>query len=221
MSGTVTMSDNIVLGKHPDTDTDITIKKGPYGYYLELANSQEANNSKKPKRAPILKGYDADTITLEQAVKMLSMPYSLGKHPDTEIDVLVGVGKYGPYIKYDGKFFSVKSDALALELEQALSLIANHAKKEAVKTPVKAMGCYPDTNKEINIYDGKYGPYFKYGRKNYSIPKTMDLDRVSMNDIVDLVKGASKKKKMTVSHLSLIIDDDDWTSFYFGYLGSC
>ncbi len=117
-----------LLGKDPETDQDITLRKGPYGPYLQLG---EAEGKKKPKRAPILKGMDLDDVDLTKALSLLSLPRSLGKHPETGEDIAAGIGRYGPYIKHGNAFISLKGqDVLSINLDEAVEVVNNAPKKK-------------------------------------------------------------------------------------------
>ncbi|MCH2547688.1 MAG: type I DNA topoisomerase, partial [Alphaproteobacteria bacterium] len=94
-----------VLGNYPDTGADIWLKKGPYGIYVEMNDGGE-----KPKRTSLLKGMEADSLTLETAIKLLSLPRDLGSHPDTGQPILAGVGRYGPFLLHDKKYTTLKGD---------------------------------------------------------------------------------------------------------------
>tara|TARA_R110002050_G_scaffold118195_2_gene235423 strand:+ start:47796 stop:50114 length:2319 start_codon:yes stop_codon:yes gene_type:complete len=117
-----------LLGKDPETDQDITLRKGPYGPYLQLG---EGEGKKKPKRAPILKGMDLDGVDLTKALSLLSLPRSLGKHPETGEDIAAGIGRYGPYIKHGNAFISLKGqDVLSINLDEAVEVVNNAPKKK-------------------------------------------------------------------------------------------
>lgn len=114
-------SDVIVLGQDPNLNVDITVRKGPYGPYLQW----EQKDVKKPKRVSIPPGFDPYAIPLEQALKLASMPASVGKHPETKEDILVGIGRFGPYLKYDGAFTSIPKayNFMEITLEEALAIL--------------------------------------------------------------------------------------------------
>lgn len=116
------VSDVIVIGQDPELKVDISIRKGPYGPYLQW----EQKDVKKPKRVSIPQGFDPYGITLEQAIKFGSLPFTVGKHPETQEDLLIGIGRFGPYIKYDGAFTSIPKaySFMEVSLEQALEILA-------------------------------------------------------------------------------------------------
>ena len=114
-------NDVIVLGQDPNLGVDITVRKGPYGPYLQW----EEKDVKKPKRVSIPPGFDPYTIPLEQALKLAAMPSPIGKHPETQEDILVGIGRFGPYLKYDGAFTSIPKayNFMEVTLEEALAIL--------------------------------------------------------------------------------------------------
>jgi len=117
-----------LLGKDPETDQDITLRKGPYGPYIQLG---EGEGKKKPKRAPVIKGLSLDDVDLAKALSLLSLPRLLGTHPDTGEDVAAGIGRYGPYIKHGNTFISLKGqDVLSINLDEAVEVVNNAPKNK-------------------------------------------------------------------------------------------
>lgn len=115
------------LGVDPEAKEIITMRKGPYGFYVQLG---EGSKGKKPKRAGVPKGTEPESIDLEKAISMLAFPKELGQHPETGKEISVGVGRYGPYVKYGKAFISVKDeDILTMPLERAIEIIDSSPKK--------------------------------------------------------------------------------------------
>jgi DNA topoisomerase-1 len=126
-----------VLGKD-DSGEEITLRKGPYGFYLQLG---EGKGKVKPKRSSLPKGYSPDEIGFERAKDLLSLPKVLGKHPETGEDVTVANGRYGPYVSHNKKFASIQSDQLfTLSLDEAVEIIDNAPEKKAKSSGKKAKG---------------------------------------------------------------------------------
>jgi DNA topoisomerase-1 len=116
------------IGTHPDTGEDIYILEGRFGPYVQVGEKTKENA--KPKRASIPKDKNLDEITLDDALKFLSLPRTLGKHPETGIDIVAGVGRFGPFIVHDGDFRSLKTDSVYdIPLERALEILAEPKKK--------------------------------------------------------------------------------------------
>ncbi len=118
---------DILLGQDV-SGTDILLRKGPYGPYIQVGHA--TSKADKPKRTPLPAGYKPEDITLEIALNLLSLPKLIGKHPETNEEMLVGIGKYGPYIKYMGKFVSIPKnmDMLEVTIEDAVDIIAKSKK---------------------------------------------------------------------------------------------
>lgn len=114
-----------VITKDENSGKDITLRKGPYGFYLQLG---EQEGKTKPKRQGLPRGLKPEDVDEEKAKKLISLPLTLGKHPDTGEDVVVSIGKYGPYVAHNKKFHSIKSDIFEIDLDQALDIIANDKK---------------------------------------------------------------------------------------------
>jgi len=115
------VSDVMVLGQDPELKVDITIRKGPYGPYLQW----EQKDVKKPKRVSIPPGFDPYSLSLDQALKLASLPALIGKDPETKEDILVGIGRFGPYLKYQGAFTSIPKayNFMEITLEEAIAII--------------------------------------------------------------------------------------------------
>ncbi|MBL4589498.1 MAG: type I DNA topoisomerase [Alphaproteobacteria bacterium] len=123
------------LGFHPDTKRAIFLKKGPYGPYVEM--SPEEGTKDKPKRQGLPKGLEMEDVTLEGAVKLLSLPRDVGLHPETKKMIQAGIGRFGPFVKHDGVFVSIPKssgeEVLMIGINRSVDLIAVHAEKRAAK----------------------------------------------------------------------------------------
>ncbi|MEG5064509.1 type I DNA topoisomerase [Microcoleus sp. B3-A4] len=201
------------LGLHPQTGEPIYVLIGSYGPYVQLGDVSETN--KKPKRASLPKGTDKDTVTLDMAVSLLTLPRLLGTHPDTGAKVQANLGMYGPYVVHDqgkvGKDYrSIKppDDVLTITLDRALELLsqpkaARGRSKSA--TPLKELGAHPESGEPINVYDGRYGPYVKHGDINASLSKDESVENFTLQRALELLatkeaagpKTSSKSKKST------------------------
>lgn len=177
------------LGGDPDTGLPVMARVGPYGPYVQLG---EGNGGEKPKRVSLPEGMTLDDVSLNYALLLLSLPRTLGTDPRTGKEVTVGIGRYGPYAQMGGTYRNLKTPALLFEmtLEQALELIATKPGKEVIKE----LGPHPDSGKELEILNGRYGPYVTDGSLNASIPKTMDPQEVDVDDALDLLAKAKARK---------------------------
>jgi DNA topoisomerase I len=172
------------LGKYQDTDKDMYLKKGPYGFYVEMSVDD------KPKRASIPKHIDVASLDNIMAAKILSLPRVVGNHPETQEEIKVGFGKYGPFVLYKAKYYPLtKGDVLDVELAQCLDIISQKQQKsEAIE-----LGNHPDTKEAIQILSGRYGPYLKYNKKNIPIPKTIAVDNLSLDQAIEIINNKISK----------------------------
>ncbi len=178
------------LGTHPETGEEIYVRTGRYGPYVQLGEATDSK--KKPKRVSLLKGMNVEEVSHETAVKLLSLPRSLGSHPETDMEVKAGIGRFGPYVVHDGTFQSLTADdnVLEIELDRAVELLKQKSQKKRGKSSsvIKDMGEHPENGEKIQIMTGRYGPYVKYGKKNISIPKNRDAESMDMGAVMDLIK---------------------------------
>jgi len=181
------------IGIDPDTDKPVYLLSGRYGPYVQLGEQEE---KKKPKRVSLLKGMKPSNVDLDLALKLLSLPRDLGKHPDTDKVVKAGVGRYGPYVVHDGTFASLtKSDnVLEVDLNRAVELLKKKKKRPKKSSAIKDLGDHPKDGKQIKVMNGRYGPYLKYGRKNVSLSNDVDPEKVTMDQALEAIKEKAKKK---------------------------
>lgn len=181
------------IGVDPETGLPIFVLIGPFGPYIQLGEVQEGE--KKPKRVSIPKNYDPSNLSFEQAQALLSLPRRLGLHPETGKVVNAGIGRFGPYVVSDGKYKSLGKDhdVLTVDLETAVELIAQ-AKQRSAPKPVRELGKHPDDEGVIAIYDGRYGPYVKYGKINATIPKEKNIEEVTLDEALEWIAAKASKK---------------------------
>lgn len=206
------------LGLHPETGEPIYVKLGPYGHYIQLGDKSEDNP--KPKNVSIPKGVKPEDITMEQALGLLSLPRTLGMHPETGRKVQAAIGPYGPYIVHDlgkgedGKpkkdYRSIKApdDVITISFERALEILAEpkaaRGKRGAAK-PLRELGAHPEDGEPVNIYDGPYGAYIKHGKVNASLPEGQTVEAITMDVALEALaakagtKKSSKSKKATTA----------------------
>ena len=192
------------LGRHPETGEPIYIKLGTYGPYVQLGDKTEENP--KPKQASLLKGVTPETVTLDMAVGLLSLPRALGTHPETGGKVQASLGRFGPYVVHDqgkeGKDYrSLKStdDVLTISLNRALELLAEPKKGRAAaksksKEALRELGTHPEDDSPINIYDGPYGPYIKHGKTNASLPEGESVENITLSTAIELLSAKAFTK---------------------------
>jgi DNA topoisomerase-1 len=165
-------------------------KVGPYGPYLEVGGTGDGG---KPKRASLPAGKTLDDIDADYARRLVSLPRAIGEDPRTGEEIVVGLGRFGPFVRRGKTFASLKGeDALfAVSLDEALRLLSE---KTAGKKVLKDLGVHPETGKELQIFDGRYGPYVSDGEVNASLPKGTEPDDMDLDEALDLLAKASKRK---------------------------
>jgi DNA topoisomerase-1 len=187
-----------VMGQHPETGADIHRKTGRFGPYIEM----EADSEKK--RASIPK--DLDDFDLDWAVKLLSLPRIIGAHPETGMDIEAAIGRYGPYLKHDGKYAKLQStrDVFETGMNAAVTLLAEAANRSggargAAAEPIKLLGEHPISGGAIKVMPGRYGPYVTDGTTNATIPKDTKPEKIELAQAIALIdarvaKGPAKGK---------------------------
>ena len=184
------------LGVHPETGEPVLLKTGRFGPYVETANGEE-----KPRRTSLPKGWEPQSLTLERALKLLSLPREVGKHPEDGETILANLGRYGPYVQHQRIFANVQTieELFDIGLNRAVTLIEDKkasrggAGRAAVK-PLKELGKHPGDDEPIHVYEGRYGPYVKHGKTNATLPKEMTPDTVTLEQAVELINAKAKKK---------------------------
>jgi DNA topoisomerase I len=175
------------LGKDPVTGLPVFVKMSKYGPVVQLG---EASPGNKPRFANLRRDQLLETITLDEALILFSLPRSLGEYEGKEM--VVGTGKFGPYVRHDGKFYSLKKgvdDPYTISVERASELIVE--KKEGEKKKVIS-----DFD-EIQVLNGRYGPYITMDKNNFRIPKGTDPQKLTKEECLKIIeKGGTKKKSV-------------------------
>lgn len=183
-----------ILGVDPKSGRQVSVKIGRFGPMVQIGVQDE---EEKPQFAGLQKTQSIATITLEEALKLFDLPRTIGEFEDKEVSV--GAGRFGPYVKHDGKFISLPKgyDPYSVNIEDAIPLIEDKRKKDAEKV----IKVFPE-DADLQLLNGRYGPYIAYKKNNYKIPKGTDptsLDFDSVMKIVNTtdVKAPSKTKGKT------------------------
>lgn len=177
-----------VLGVDPKTGKTVSVKIGRYGPMIQLGDGE---GEEKPQFASLLKGQSVSTITLEEALKLFEFPRHIGEYEGS--DLTVAIGRYGPYVKFDGKFISIPKEysPAHLTLDEAVSLIEEKRREEANRV-VKT---FPE-DETIQILNGRYGVYIACGKNNYKIPKTVaDPSALTLEECRDIIADQDAKPK--------------------------
>jgi DNA topoisomerase I len=175
------------LGMHPEHNLPVYLLEGRFGPYVQLG--QKDKDHPKPRRASVPPGINVECVTLDDAVKYLSLPRELGVHPESGKPVLAGVGRFGPYIVHDGDFRSLRDDDVyTVGLTRALQVLAEEKKPPRGAKVAKKLGSHPKTKKEITIYESKSGYFLKRGLKRIYLPDNTDIEKFSLEDALTLLK---------------------------------
>ncbi len=179
-----------VLGHHPHTGEEVTVRRGPYGLYVQQG---EATDDKKarPKRTSLPRGIDGEQLTLDQAIALLSLPREIGLHPETRDSIEVGIGRFGPYVRMGAVFGSLDKDddVLAIGINRAVDLLA---KKLA---SVRTIGPHPADQELVTVRKGRFGPYIQHGKTVANLPRGMAMEDVTLDAAVALLAEKGKVLK--------------------------
>jgi len=180
------------LGQDPDSGESVTLRKGPYGPYLQLG---EAKGKEKPKRVSLPKGLDPDDLDLDRALRLLALPREVCTHPDDGQPVQAGVGRYGPYIKHGRTYVSLgpDDDVLSVGANRALALLAESPKTRRAGNQI-TVGAHPRDGQPITAGRGRYGPYVKHGKLYASLPKDTEPEAATVDQAVPLLDAQAEKK---------------------------
>jgi DNA topoisomerase-1 len=177
------------LGKDPDTDENILLKKGPYGYYVQLGETT--------KRKAIPKGTDIDKVGLSLAISLLSLPRTVGMHPETNTPITADYGRYGPYLKMEKSNARLTGDITPLNvtLDQAVEILS---KSKKGSSELKTLGKHPETGEELILKEGRYGPYVSDGKVNAALKSDNDPASLTLQEAITLInmrRAAPKKPR--------------------------
>jgi DNA topoisomerase-1 len=191
-------ADDGVMGEDPETGLPVERKSGRFGPYVQLGEGKEAKRASIPK--------DVDDFDLEWALKLLSLPRIVGAHPETGKEIEAAIGRYGPYLRHDGKYGKLSStqEVFDVGMNRAVDILAQAADRKGggrgKAEPIKTLGEHPTSGGEMKVMPGRYGPYVTDGTTNATIPKDMkpeDLTDAQAIELIDarVAKGPAKKKK--------------------------
>ena len=186
------------MGNDPVSGLPVERKTGRFGPYIQLGEGKEAKRASIPK--------DLDDFDLEWALKLLDLPRIVGAHPETGNDIEANIGRYGPYLRHDGKYAKLTStrDVFDTGMNAAVTLLAEAANRKggtrAKAEPIKVLGKHPTSEAEMKVMPGRYGPYVTDGTTNATIPKDVKPEDVTEEQAIALIdarvaKGPVKKKR--------------------------
>jgi DNA topoisomerase I len=180
------------LGVDPVNNLPASVRKGPYGFYVQLGRGDEGE---KPKRVSLPKGLPPADVTLDQALKLLSLPREIGIHPDGK-KIIAGIGRFGPYIKHGDEFRSLRGDddVLTIGINRAVALLAEPKKGggRRMPTPLRVLGNHPGDGAPVNLFSGRYGPYVAHGGVNATLPRDIEPETVTLEQALELLGARAK-----------------------------
>jgi DNA topoisomerase I len=183
-----------VLGVDPESGLQVTVRDGRFGPFIQLGEAVEKGD--KPKRSSLPKGASPGSIDLEMALKLLSLPREVARHPETGEPILAGIGRYGPYVQHGRTYANIGKDDDILEVgaNRAIDLIV--AKESGAGAgrggggdPGRVIGDDPESGKPIAVKAGKYGPYVTDGKTNATLPKGLEADQLDLEQAIKLLRA--------------------------------
>jgi len=179
------------LGKSPETGEDITVRRGPWGLYVQQGEPDPADKKAKPKRTSLPRGMDGETITLDQALGLLSLPRFVGTHPETGLPIEANLGRFGPYVKMGAIFGSLDKDddILSVGLNRAVDVIARKMASQRV------IGPHPKGGETVQVRKGRFGPYVQHGQMVANLPRGVLMEDITLPEAVALLTEKGKQLK--------------------------
>jgi len=178
-----------VLGTDPATGKTVSVRIGRYGPVVQLG-SNDSSGKEKPQYASLLKGQLISTITLEEALALFKLPRNIGTFEGNE--VVIAVGRFGPYVRHNGKFYSLKKDdnPLTIDLTRAIEIIEEGRLKEKQRV-IKTFS----EDAELLVLNGRWGPYISKAKSNYKLPKGVNAAELTYNDCLKIIADAEENGK--------------------------
>ena len=180
---------NREIGVDPKSGKNVYVKLGKFGAYVQVGENPDDNGGEKPKFASLRPGQFIENISLEDALELMKMPRQMGEFE--EKPVVVAIGRFGPYVQHDKKFVSIPKgdDPYTISLAKAVELIQHKRMADANKL-IKGFDDHPD----IQVLNGRFGPYIKAGKKNVKIPKGKEPKELTLEECVELAANTPEKK---------------------------
>ncbi len=197
-----------ILGKDPETGRTLLVRMSRFGPLVQIGTTEELGDE-KPRYANLRPGQSLETIEFEEALELFKLPKSLGDYQGHE--VIIGVGRYGPYVKYDGAFISIGrgTDPLEVTKEQAIELIEEKKKADA---PVGTYKGLPITKGK-----GRFGPFLKWNEMFINIPRRFDPETITQDEMFELIAAKIEKEANRYIHkwddLKISVENGRWGPF--------
>jgi DNA topoisomerase-1 len=185
------------LGEDPETGLEVTLRAGRFGPYVQLG---EAKEGEKPKRAGLPKGTEGSAVDLDLALKLLSLPREIGKHPEDGEPIKAGIGRFGPYVLHNKTYANLENgeEVFTIGLNRAVTLIADKIAKGPSKgrfgaDPGRPLGDHPDKGGPIVVKKGRYGPYVSHAGVNATLPNDVTPEQVTLAQAIELLNARAAK----------------------------
>ncbi len=177
-----------ILGTDPKTGKQVSVRMARYGAVAQLTDLKD--EEAKPEYAALLKGQKLESITLEEALELFKLPREVGEYEGEK--VIAAIGRFGPYVRHKSKFYSLGKvyDPHTITIDEAIEVIESKRKADREKL-IKTF----EEDAEMQILNGRWGPYIKKGKKNYKIPKGTEAKELSYEDCLKLIKEGDSKPK--------------------------
>ncbi|MEW6769442.1 MAG: type I DNA topoisomerase [Pseudomonadota bacterium] len=192
-------SSDRVLGKDPVSGLDVAVKAGRFGPYIQLGDAKDYGEDEKPKRAGIPKNMSPADVELDLALKLLSLPREVGKHPEDGEPITAGIGRFGPFVRHHKTYASLEAgdDVYTVGLNRAVTLIAEKIAKGPSKRfgadPGTPVGEYPARGGTIMRKKGRYGAYVTIDGINATIPDSIEPEKLTLEEAIALIEERAKK----------------------------
>ena len=179
------------LGHHPDTGEGVTVRRGPYGLYVQQGEANPDDKKSRPRRTSLPKGVEGDQLTLEQALRLLSLPRLVGIHPDRQEPLEAGIGRFGPFIRMGSVYASLDKDddVLSVGLNRAVDVMAKKLDS------VRSLGPHPADKAPVMVRKGRFGPYAQHGLRIANLPRDVAMEDMTLDDAVALLAEKGKVLK--------------------------
>ena len=179
------------LGQHPDTGEMVTVRRGPYGIYVQKGEANPEDKKYKPRRTSLPKGVEGDQLTLEHALALLSLPRLVGIHPDRQEPLEAGIGRFGPFIRMGSIYASLDKDddVLSVGLNRAVDVMAKKLDS------VRSLGPHPADQEPVMVRKGRFGPYAQHGLRVANLPRDAAMEEMTLESAVALLAEKGKVLK--------------------------
>jgi DNA topoisomerase-1 len=179
------------LGLDVQSGQQVSLRRGPYGLYVQLgeAGTDDKGKPTKPRRASLTRDMNPETLDLERALALLSLPRIIGRDPETGEEITAGIGRFGPYVRLGNTYQSLEpgDEVLALGMNRAMELLAK------ARAKVRLLGTHPKDGAPVEIRKGRFGPYAMHGKTIANLPRGMEMEAATLEEAVKLLAEKGKE----------------------------